>query len=73
MYRFLVPPTRTTSPAHITTLDLIIVIIFNECKLRSSSLCSFLHHPITLSLRSDYSLRHFCSQTFLICVYSALR
>jgi hypothetical protein len=54
-------PIRAKFPAHLILLALIILIILGEeYKSRSSSSCSFLHSPVTssLSLRSKYPPQH---------------
>ncbi|PNF40281.1 hypothetical protein B7P43_G06544 [Cryptotermes secundus] len=50
LYAFLISPIRATYPIHLILLDLIILFILREeYKLRSSSLCSFLQPPVTSS------------------------
>jgi len=47
----LLSPIRATRPAHLILLDLITRTILGEqCRSLSSSLCSFLHSPVTSSL-----------------------
>jgi hypothetical protein len=58
-------PIRVTCPVHLILIDLIILIILEEeYKWRSSSLCSFLQPPITSSLFGQNILLNTFSQTF---------
>jgi hypothetical protein len=51
LYTFVFSPIHATCHAHLILLDLIILIILcEEYKLCNTSICSFLHLPVTPSL-----------------------
>jgi hypothetical protein len=63
----LLSPTRATGPAHLIFHDFITrTIMGEEYRLLSSSLCSFLHFPITSSLlRPNILLSTLFSNTYV--------
>jgi len=56
LYTPLLSPTRAECPAHLILHFIIRTILGKEYRLLSSSLCSFLHSPVTSSLLGPYIL-----------------
>ena len=56
LYMALLSPINTTCPVHHILLDITRTILGEEYRLFSSSLCSFLHSPVTSSLLGPNNL-----------------
>jgi hypothetical protein len=71
LYAFLSFPIRATCPAHLILYLIILIVLGEEYKSRTSSLCSFLHLLVTSSLLSP-NLLSTCSQTPSVYVHSLI-
>ena len=64
LYTLLLSPIYATYPVHLIILDIITrTILGEEYRSLSSSLCSFLYYPVTLSLLGPYILNAIFSNT----------
>jgi len=67
-------PIRATCPAHLMLLDMITQIILGEYRSLSTSLCSFLHSPVTSSLLGPNILHStIFLLTLILCSFLSVR
>jgi len=67
LYTPLLSPIRTTFPTHLIHLDLMTrTILGEEYRSSSSSLCSFLHSPVTSSLLGTKHIYAFMKRNFIV-------
>jgi hypothetical protein len=69
LYAFLLSLVHATCPTHFILLDLIILIILEEHKSQRSSLCNFLHPPVTSSLFGPNILSTLFSNNLSLCSF----